>query len=323
MDRVKKARTPVRARVTRLHNQIKAEIATGVPFKTTLEVLLERLEAAQARLVELDHLMIQAMLDAGAAEADLEIEDDESEDYQDGVRNAKRLVREAINPNTDSAANSSSTTVGVYVRELLGMVTKNAANPKTTVSLSSMYDKLEAQLRALSSLGINGGNMSVFLHPMIESSLPENILLAWQRSSNYGRDGSLETPPKSKYDYLMEFIRLEVENEAKRTLVSSFDQQQPAVRGKQNTGGNRKNDIPTASSLYVARNDDDCCIFCECCYSSENAKIFLLSEKCQCQRKDYLSLKEKARKQVPADDVLQTRSGRKIMKPARYGTWNN
>ncbi|CAL8145910.1 unnamed protein product, partial [Orchesella dallaii] len=266
MDRVKKARTPVRARVTRLHNQIKAEIATGVPFKTTLEVLLERLEAAQARLVELDHLMIQAMLDAGAAEADLEIEDDESEDYQDGVRNAKRLVREAINPNTDSVANSSSTTVGeVYVRELLGMVTKNAANPKTTVSLSSMYDKLEAQLRALSSLGINGSNMSVFLHPMIESSLPENILLAWQRSSNYGRDGSLETPPKSKYDYLMEFIRLEVENEAKRTLVSSFDQQQqqPAVKGKQNTGGNRKNDIPTASSLYVARNDDDCCIFCE------------------------------------------------------------
>ncbi|CAL8136866.1 unnamed protein product [Orchesella dallaii] len=286
MDRVRKARTPVRARVTRLCNQIQAEIDTGVPFKFTLEGLSEKLEAAQGRLKELDHLMIQAMLDAGAADADIEIEDDEAEDYMDRVRNAQRIVREAVHPLRDSEVASSSTSVGgvgkdhrtfklpkvelkifnvvaalqerfgkrellqeVYVRELLGMVTQNAANPKGSISLSSMYDKLEAQLRALASLGISGSNMSVFLHPMIESSLPDNILLAWQRSSCYGKDGSTENPPKSKYDYLMEFIRLEVENEAKRTLVSSFDTHQSSVTEKRSSGGRVKNEIPTAASL--------------------------------------------------------------------------
>lgn len=51
------------------------------------------------------------------------------------------------------------------------------------------------------------------------SSLPEYILIAWQRSSNFGKDGSNENPPRTELDYLMLFLKQEVESEQQRTLA--------------------------------------------------------------------------------------------------------
>lgn len=69
----------------------------------------------------------------------------------------------------------------VYVRELIKMI---ATNVKTNdkIPVTALFDKLESHLRALESLDITVDQTSVFLFPMVESSLPEDILIAWQRS---------------------------------------------------------------------------------------------------------------------------------------------
>lgn len=69
--------------------------------------------------------------------------------------------------------------VEVYVRELLRLVLNNPSDGKTT--LSSLYDQLETQLRALESLGVNSEMYAALLYPLVESASPEELLRAWQR----------------------------------------------------------------------------------------------------------------------------------------------
>lgn len=69
--------------------------------------------------------------------------------------------------------------VEVYVRELLKLVLTNALNPNKKMIISSLYDKLETQLRALDSLGVTREKFSAILYPLVESSLPEELLRVW------------------------------------------------------------------------------------------------------------------------------------------------
>jgi endo-alpha-1,4-polygalactosaminidase (GH114 family) len=64
----------------------------------------------------------------------------------------------------------------VYVRELLHMIIQNSREQS---KVSVTYDKLEAHLKALESLGVSPDQMDVILFPMVESCLPEEILVAW------------------------------------------------------------------------------------------------------------------------------------------------
>ncbi|GFY30102.1 integrase catalytic domain-containing protein [Trichonephila clavipes] len=82
--------------------------------------------------------------------------------------------------------------IQVYVRELLKLVLQNAEVNK--VNLSSLYDKIEAQLRALESLGVTKEKYAAMLFPLVESCLPAEILRAWERYVGYSSDESgLET----------------------------------------------------------------------------------------------------------------------------------
>lgn len=103
----------------------------------------------------------------------------------------------------------------VYVRELFQMGLNNL-NKK--VELTSMYDKLVCHVRALESLGVTLEQAALFLYPMVEASLPEETLIAWQRSSLYEKDGSRENPPKNELDFLFQFLQQEVEHGEQRTL---------------------------------------------------------------------------------------------------------
>lgn len=105
----------------------------------------------------------------------------------------------------------------VYVRELLKMVITNARS-KEKVDLSKMFDRLESHLRSLESLGVTVEQSAEFLFPLVESSLPEEVLIAWQRSNYYNQDGSKLNPPKSELDFLLEFLKREVESEDQRHL---------------------------------------------------------------------------------------------------------
>lgn len=129
--------------------------------------------------------------------------------------------------------------------------------------LSLVYDKLVGHVRSLESLGVTVEQSTLFLFPMVESSLAEDVMIAWQRSSLYDKDGTQENPQKSKLDYLLEFLRQEVEREDQRLLAKStfFDTKQIPKK--------KEYSIPTAASLYVGNTKPDC-IFCNKQHLSQN-----------------------------------------------------
>ncbi|GFT34282.1 DUF1758 domain-containing protein [Trichonephila clavipes] len=78
--------------------------------------------------------------------------------------------------------------VQIYVRELLNLVMKNAVSGRTKTDLSALYDELEGKLRSLESLGRTQEKYGDFITPLVESCLPEEILMAWERKRNTETD---------------------------------------------------------------------------------------------------------------------------------------
>ncbi|GFU92856.1 DUF1758 domain-containing protein [Trichonephila clavipes] len=107
--------------------------------------------------------------------------------------------------------------VQIYVRELLNLVMKNAVSGRTKTDLSALYDELEGKLRSLESLGRTQEKYGDFLTPLVESCLPEEILMAWERKRN------TETDAKGSrtLEHLMTFLRLEVQGEEMVQLAKS------------------------------------------------------------------------------------------------------
>ncbi|GFV05383.1 DUF1758 domain-containing protein [Trichonephila clavipes] len=107
--------------------------------------------------------------------------------------------------------------VQIYVRELLNLVMKNAVSGRTKTDLSTLYDELEGKLRSLESLGRTQEKYGDFLIPLVESCLPEEILMAWERKRN------TETDAKGSrtLEHLVTFLRLEVQGEEMVQLAKS------------------------------------------------------------------------------------------------------
>lgn len=97
--------------------------------------------------------------------------------------------------------------VEFYVRKLLGLVFQNAVKREKKPLLSHIYDKLESYIRALETLGVTTDKCEAMLYPLVESSLPEEILRAWQRSGvrdNGATGGQLEQ--KDRLRRLLEIV---------------------------------------------------------------------------------------------------------------------
>ncbi|UYV82012.1 hypothetical protein LAZ67_21000400 [Cordylochernes scorpioides] len=102
----------------------------------------------------------------------------------------------------------------VYARQLLKLVINNAR--KKTLTLEGLYDQVESHLRALESLGVTTQQNASFLYPLVESSLPEDLLRIWQRSALAGYGGDeLELPITidQRLERLLEFLRREVKGD--------------------------------------------------------------------------------------------------------------
>jgi len=69
----------------------------------------------------------------------------------------------------------------LYVCELLKLVIQNSKRGDKTLDLAKHYDTLESHLGALETLGVGIELASEFLYPMVESSLPDDLLIAWQQ----------------------------------------------------------------------------------------------------------------------------------------------
>lgn len=92
----------------------------------------------------------------------------------------------------------------VYVRELIKLIVSNVkTDNKDKLPLDKLYDKIEAQLRALESLGIQSNENTSWLFPMVESCLTVDVLKAWQRSSLFNQ---LEETNQSRLNNLMKFL---------------------------------------------------------------------------------------------------------------------
>ncbi|GFU96805.1 integrase catalytic domain-containing protein [Trichonephila clavipes] len=161
--------------------------------------------------------------------------------------------------------------IQVYVRELLKLVLQNTEVNK--VNLFSLYDKIEAQLRALGSLGVTKEKYAAMLFPLVESCLPAEILRAWERYVCYSSDES----GKKDLDSLMKFLSIEVSSEDRIKLArNSFDS---AKSNYKNKLGNLST-TATAADLFNSNfknrkdfkfnNNNNNCIFCEKAHASEN-----------------------------------------------------
>ncbi|XP_024888972.1 uncharacterized protein LOC112465600, partial [Temnothorax curvispinosus] len=168
--------------------------------------------------------------------------------------------------------------------------------PNEKIKLASLFDKIESQLRALESLGVTTDRCGAMLYPLVESSLPEELLRAWQRNqvtpSAPQRMGEEPPPREDRLTRLMKFLQSEVENEERITIaVNGFDMnERKQSKNKQRSESTK--DTPSAMSLHASGKvtKPTVCVFCE----NEHASM-----KC-----------EKARKMTLSDrkSVLQTKN---------------
>ncbi|GFT93999.1 uncharacterized protein TNCV_5000291 [Trichonephila clavipes] len=88
---------------------------------------------------------------------------------------------------------------------------------RTKTDLPALYDELEGKLRSLESLGRTQEKYGDFLTPLIESCLPEEILVAWEIKWNTETDVKVSRT----LEHLMTSLRLEVQGEEMVPLTKS------------------------------------------------------------------------------------------------------
>lgn len=152
--------------------------------------------------------------------------------------------------------------VEFYVRELLKLVLSRNKNS----SLVSTYDKLETHLRALESLDVTTDMCAAMLFPLVESSLPEEILRTWQRSMAVSAD-DVNSTAKDRLTQLMTFLGKEVENEERIQMAKScFDVKDDLTKNKnkKKVKSEQEQDIATAAGLLTMKEANASkCLFCE------------------------------------------------------------
>ncbi|UYV64996.1 hypothetical protein LAZ67_3002688 [Cordylochernes scorpioides] len=150
----------------------------------------------------------------------------------------------------------------LYVRKLLKLVIASARSEKRT--LAQLYDDLVAHLHSLGSLGVDtksGGG--AFLYPLVESSLPLELIKIWQRSRTPYIEAGIENSGAKAFDKLeglIEFLKQEVKNAERISFVAEgFEPSLPLKQGKRE---NNSPKIHTASALFVGKTNLPC-LFCD------------------------------------------------------------
>ncbi|GFS48531.1 uncharacterized protein TNCV_309671 [Trichonephila clavipes] len=76
------------------------------------------------------------------------------------------------------------------------------------------YEELEGTLRALESLGRTQEKSGDFLAPLVESCLPEEVLITWERNRNHHELSDNTAEKNIRFlENLMTFLRQEVQGE--------------------------------------------------------------------------------------------------------------
>ncbi|UYV82362.1 hypothetical protein LAZ67_21001788 [Cordylochernes scorpioides] len=81
-------------------------------------------------------------------------------------------------------------------------------------TLADLYAPIMASLRLLESLEVTTDQNAVFLYPMVESRLPDDVLQIWQRRPEAGyqsEDNTKEPNSSQRLNNLLEFIKKKLE----------------------------------------------------------------------------------------------------------------
>jgi len=98
----------------------------------------------------------------------------------------------------------------VHLRKLLLLVTSNVRSAEK-IPVDKLFHKLTACLGSLKSLNLKKAEPDSWLYPLVESSLPDNVLYNWEHNAMSMHDGSLDSPPRTKLELLMCFLEREVD----------------------------------------------------------------------------------------------------------------
>ncbi|UYV61158.1 hypothetical protein LAZ67_1003622 [Cordylochernes scorpioides] len=154
-----------------------------------------------------------------------------------------------------------------YIRRLLKLVVSNAR--KENLPLDEIYDDLTAHLKNLESLGVNTGMAGVFLYPLVESSLPLDIIQVWQRNPAVGygiKEEGAENGDKSdasgRLQALMDFLRDEVKGAERMAFAKENFEGNSSMRATGSQLKTPRKTPPTASNLFGSAFKRKC-IFCQ------------------------------------------------------------
>ncbi|XP_029053806.2 uncharacterized protein LOC114881250 [Osmia bicornis bicornis] len=144
-----------------------------------------------------------------------------------------------------------------YTRELLSLALQNATNKGKYVNVSTIYDKISAHIRALETLGVKTNNCATMLYPLVESSLPEEILRTWQRSplsSGIDNGGVESGEVPDRLTRLLQFLKAEISNEERINMaINGFTSQVPVEKKNKDKSKEKVNspvEQPSASALF-------------------------------------------------------------------------
>ncbi|WP_253302409.1 DUF1759 domain-containing protein [Wolbachia endosymbiont of Psylliodes chrysocephala] len=157
--------------------------------------------------------------------------------------------------------------IEVYVRELLNLVLNQQTSVEMSgIELSTLYDKLETQLRALESLGVTRDKYAAMLFPLVESALPCDLLKIWERhriANNKQNVNDLQG--------LLDFLKAEVEAE-ERTKIAKTKFLQNKGEDPINEKTERKYTVESLYSKSTKTNFKEklFCIFCDKTHASQD-----------------------------------------------------
>ncbi|UYV77383.1 hypothetical protein LAZ67_15000803, partial [Cordylochernes scorpioides] len=148
----------------------------------------------------------------------------------------------------------------MYVRQLLELIVERASSQRRT--LADLYDPLMASLRSLESLGVTTDQNAVFLYPMVESSLPDDVLQIWQRRPEAGYqsgDNTGEPGSSQRLSNLLKFIKEEIRGAERLEFVRAGFKRPEKMQEKQEI---QRRTSPIEAHLLNQSNNESCA-FCD------------------------------------------------------------
>ncbi|GFS82261.1 bel12-ag transposon polyprotein [Nephila pilipes] len=154
------------------------------------------------------------------------------------------------------------------------------ATKKKQDSLSSLYNKLSTQLRALSSLGVTTDQCGVILYPLVESSLPTHILRSFERQRKNIDSGQSISTLGAKVSFLKSEVQSEEKIKLSRSEILPYERECKHLAESQST-------LPSAAELFIQESKDTCA-FCFKVHANRFCKrafFILLEEKIAIMKK--------------------------------------